>query len=56
MIDVSYNKDEIKDAIIKQINHGHYKQDAIYGNGSSSSKIVKILEHFNVNSQKKINY
>ena len=53
VIDVSYNKNEIKDAITKQINHGHYKQDSIYGNGSSSLKIVKILENFDISSQKK---
>ena len=52
VIDVSYNKNEIKDAITKQINHGHYKQDSIYGNGSSSLKIVKILENFDISSQK----
>lgn len=56
VIDVSYNKNEIKDAITKQINHGPYKQDSIYGNGFSSLKIVKVLEHFDISSQKKINY
>lgn len=64
VIDVSYNKNEIKDAILKSIYDKEFhkkiqKQKNIYGNGNSSKKIVKILESINLKKipiQKKLMY
>ena len=56
VLDVSYSKDEIKEAIIKQINHGSYESDHTYGDGTAAEKIVKILESSNPNIQKTITY
>lgn len=52
VIDVSYNSDEIKKAIITQIKHGKYPSDPIYGTGNAAKKIVSILENIDVNVQK----
>lgn len=64
VIDVSYNKNEIKSAIRKTIFDKKFlseikKQKNIYGNGNSSKKIVKILETINLDKipiQKKLTY
>jgi len=43
VMDVDYNNDEIYNAIKKQIEHGKYKPDYIYGDGKAGSRIAKIL-------------
>ncbi|MHA1438603.1 MAG: UDP-N-acetylglucosamine 2-epimerase [Promethearchaeota archaeon] len=53
VIDVDYDSNEIKDAIEKQIDHGKYKSENIYGDGYAGEKIVKVLETIKVNIQKK---
>lgn len=56
VIDVGYNKDEIKKAILDCIQHGKYPPEYIYGEGNTSQKIVKILSTINLENiiQKKI--
>ncbi len=56
VIDVDYDKSEIKDAIIKQIKNGHYVKEDIYGDGNAGKKIAEILATKNVNVQKCITY
>tara|TARA_B100001758_G_C18414064_1_gene618044 strand:+ start:1607 stop:2764 length:1158 start_codon:yes stop_codon:yes gene_type:complete len=56
VLDANYNKDEIKEAIIKQINHGSYETDHTYGDGTAAEKIAKILESTNPDLQKTITY
>jgi len=64
VIDVSYNKNEIKKAILKTIENKNFlrnikKQKSLYGDGNSSKKIVKILETIDINKipiQKKLTY
>jgi len=64
VIDVSYNKNQIKKAINKTINDKKFlnkikKLKSLYGDGHSSDKIVDILEKINLEDipiQKKINY
>ena len=56
---VKYNKKQIVDAIKKQINHGKYKPDFIYGDGSAGKRIVAILKKLNLSKvpvQKRIRY
>ncbi len=56
VLDANYNKDEIKEAIIKQINHGSYESDHTYGDGTAAEKIAKILESTSPDLQKTITY
>ena len=44
VIDVDYNKKDIKDAIMKQIKHGKYKSSTIYGDGYAGNLISEILD------------
>ena len=56
VIDVSYKKDDIINAINKQMNIGKYKSSLIYGDGYAGSKIAEILFKSPLTVQKKINY
>lgn len=56
VMDVSCNKDEIRGAIMKQIQHGKYKSEPIYGDGSAGRKIADILYNTTVDVQKRITY
>lgn len=56
VVDVRYNKSEIKQAVLNAIEHGKYEPEYIYGTGNSSKKIVDILSTIELNNiiQKKI--
>ncbi len=56
IIDVDYNKDEIKAAIHKQILHGRYDNDLIYGGGESGVMIADVLSKAEFTFDKKISY
>jgi UDP-N-acetylglucosamine 2-epimerase len=56
VINVSYNRNEIKDAILAQIAHGKYDNAGIYGNGQAGTQIAEILANSNPNIQKTIAY
>lgn len=56
IIDVDYNKDEIKAAIHKQILHGRYDNDLIYGSGESGLMIADVLSKAEFTFDKKISY
>lgn len=56
VIDVACNRDEISAAIRKQIAHGKYESEPIYGDGYAGKKIADILSEINVKVQKKITY
>lgn len=43
VIDVDYDKEAIKQAILTQISNGHYSPDKIYGDGTSGTQIANIL-------------
>ncbi len=43
VMDVDYDKTAIKEAIKKQMDHGHYSPDKIYGDGKAGDKIADIL-------------
>jgi len=53
VVDTDYNFTNIKAAIIKQIKHGKYKSDDLYGNGDAGKKITQILEKIQIKVQKK---
>lgn len=56
VIDVAYNKDEIVKAIERQIKHGKYVSNPIYGSGNTSRQIVNKLLEIDINSQKRLHY
>jgi len=57
VIDVRHNKKEIKDAIVKQLEHGKYEPEFIYGEGNAGEKIAEILATCDIsNIQKKLMY
>jgi UDP-hydrolysing UDP-N-acetyl-D-glucosamine 2-epimerase len=57
VIDVENNEAEIEKAISKQIEHGIYPMDPIYGTGNAGLQISEVLSNFNnVNIQKIITY
>lgn len=53
VVEVSNNKYEIVRAIRKQLAHGKYKRDNIYGDGNSSQRIADILSYVEPDIQKK---
>ena len=56
IISVKYNEKEIFAAIMKQISHGHYKKNTLYGDGLAGEKMTRILSKIKVNTNKKLNY
>ena len=56
VIDVDHDSNEILKAIKKQIKHGKYLCQEIYGDGKAGKKIAKILSKCDLEIQKKITY
>ncbi|MBF0522485.1 MAG: UDP-N-acetylglucosamine 2-epimerase (hydrolyzing) [Candidatus Omnitrophica bacterium] len=56
ILDVGYNAGEIAQAIKKQLKHGKYLKDALYGDGKAGKKIVDILAKCPLSIQKKMMY
>lgn len=56
VMDVNYKKDEIKAAILKQIIHGPYPKEILYGNGKAGEKIADALAKVTFSIDKKISY
>ncbi|MCK6612004.1 MAG: UDP-N-acetylglucosamine 2-epimerase [Bacteroidia bacterium] len=56
VIDTDYNQIEIKTAISKQIENGHYESDGIYGNGNAGQNIANILAKIPLTFHKILNY
>jgi UDP-hydrolysing UDP-N-acetyl-D-glucosamine 2-epimerase len=56
VIDAGYNSTEIKKAILKQLEHGRYKPEYIFGEGGAGVKIAEVLSTITVKQQKTISY
>jgi UDP-hydrolysing UDP-N-acetyl-D-glucosamine 2-epimerase len=56
VIDVSYDRNEIRQAIDRQVAHGKYPADHLYGDGNSGKKIAEVLAQCNIGVQKKMTY
>jgi UDP-N-acetylglucosamine 2-epimerase len=57
VIDVGYNCREIKEVVIKQLTHGKYPSDNLYGDGTAGEKIADILAKTDtVSIQKRLVY
>lgn len=56
VIDVSYERNQIGEAIEKAINSKKFERSEIYGSGNSGEKIAKILSNMELSSTKTITY
>ncbi len=56
VIDVSYDREEIITAINKQVTHGSYPSEPIYGDGHAGGRIAEILETTSLNIHKQMTY
>lgn len=56
VIDVDCNSEAIEEAIRKQIEHGKYESEPIYGDGTAGKQIADILSKVEVEVQKRITY
>ncbi len=56
VIDVNYSRDEIRDAIKKQIANGKYPINHLYGDGHAGEKIAEILSSCKISVQKRLMY
>lgn len=56
VVDVGYDATDIENAIRRQVDHGRYPNDYLYGDGMSGQKIVDILRSFQFTLQKRICY
>ena len=52
IIETDYRKEEIKQALQRQIEHGHYQPNLYYFQMDTSKKIVDILAKSNLYTQK----
>ena len=55
IIDVNPDKESIVEAIKRQIHHGPYKTDYLYGSGGAGEKIADILASLSIENTQKIN-
>ena len=56
VLDVGYDQAEIAQGLSQQLEHGHYKSEAIYGDGAAGIRIAKHLENCDFKIQKTITY
>lgn len=56
VIDVNYNKEEIKSAINERINTKNIIEETIYGNGNSGTEIANIIANISLQFHKTIMY
>lgn len=56
VIDVAGGRQPIAEAIARQLRHGRYQMDPIYGSGRAGERIAEVLSKVQVNVQKRITY
>lgn len=56
VIEVGYDKWEIAEAITRQVAHGPYAMEPIYGDGNAGKRIANVLAECRVSVQKRIRY
>lgn len=56
VLDVGYNRDQIRKAVEKQLSNGRYPSDPLYGNGSAGERIAQILSETPLKFEKRLNY
>lgn len=56
VIDAEHERQAIREAIMKQLDHGRYESQPIYGDGQAGKRIADILARCEVQVQKRITY
>jgi hypothetical protein len=56
VIEVGYDRSQIANAVAKQLEHGRYAMNPIYGDGTAGPKIADVLATEQVEIQKCITY
>lgn len=56
VIDVGYSKDEIRAAVLTQLDNGRYSQDKLYGDGHAGKQISKVLADAPLEIEKRLTY
>ena len=56
VLDVGYNRDQIRKAVEKQLSNGRYPSDPLYGNGNAGERIAQILSETPLKFEKRLNY
>jgi UDP-hydrolysing UDP-N-acetyl-D-glucosamine 2-epimerase len=56
VLDVGYNKDEIRSAAERQIGNGRYSPDKLYGDGNAGARIASLLTTAPLDIQKRLSY
>lgn len=56
VLDVGYNKNDIKAALLQQIEHGKYTADELYGNGQAGKRIADVIASAPTNTEKRLSY
>ena len=52
VIDVGYDRGEIQAAAQRQIDHGRYPENPLYGDGQAGRRIADLLAQANISIQK----
>jgi UDP-hydrolysing UDP-N-acetyl-D-glucosamine 2-epimerase len=56
VLDVGYNRVQIREAVEKQLSNGRYPFDPLYGNGNAGERIAQILSETPLKFEKRLNY
>jgi UDP-N-acetylglucosamine 2-epimerase len=56
VLDVGYDRQAIMDAIQKQVAHGRYPSDSLYGDGAAGPRIAAALARIEPRIHKRLNY
>ena len=56
VLDVDYDKDQIINAVNKQLSVNKYNKDFLFGNGTAGDKIAVVLESTTISINKSLNY
>lgn len=56
VLDVNYDRVEIREAVRKQLSNGRYPSDPLYGKGDAGQQIARILADVSLKSDKRLSY
>ena len=56
VMDVGYNADEIRDAIVRQMAHGPYDSEQLYGDGEAGARVAEYLATAPLSIEKRLAY
>jgi UDP-N-acetylglucosamine 2-epimerase len=56
VVDVPHSSEEIKSAVLEQLEHGPYESVYTYGKGDAGERIAEVLSDFEFKIQKQIDY